>query len=94
MLNRFLGAALLALPALALARPATVALNVPTMDCATCPLTIKAALLKVPGVTKATVSYRKREAIVFYDDSKASLDDLKKATDEVGYPALLKTAAR
>lgn len=95
MFNRYAAAAaLLALPVLAAAKPATVALNVPTMDCATCPLTIKAALLKVPGVTKANVSYQKREAVVFYDDSKATLDDLKKATDDVGYPSMLKTAAR
>ena len=85
-----MGATVLALPALASAKPQTVALNVPTMDCSTCPLTIKAALLKVPGVTKAVVSYKKREAIVSFDDSKATLDDIKKATDDVGYPAMLK----
>jgi mercuric ion binding protein len=67
----------------------TVVLNVPTMDCETCPLTIKAALLKVPGVSSAKVSYKKREAIVEYDDGKTSVADLKKATSDVGYPALL-----
>lgn len=78
------------LPALATAAPQTVVLNVPTMDCDTCPLTIKAALLKVPGVSSAKVSYKKREAVVAYDDSKTDVGTLKKATADVGYPSFLK----
>jgi mercuric ion binding protein len=76
---------------LALAKTQTVALNVPTMDCATCPITIKAALVKVPGVASAKVSYQKREAVVVYDDSKTNVDELKKATSDAGYPSLLKS---
>lgn len=78
------------LPALAMAATQTVVLNVPTMDCDTCPLTIKAALLKVPGVSSAKVSYKKREAVVAYDDSKTDVGTLKKATADVGYPSFLK----
>ena len=77
---------------LAFARQQTVMLNVPTMDCATCPITIKAALTRVPGVSKVKVSYEKREAVIVYDDARASVADLKKATEDVGYPAMLKTA--
>jgi mercuric ion binding protein len=77
---------------LALAKPQTVKLNVPTMDCATCPITIKASLAKVPGVSKVQVSYEKREAVIVYDDAQASVADLKKATEDVGYPSMLKTA--
>lgn len=77
---------------LALAKQQTVKLNVPTMDCATCPITIKAALVKVPGVAKVQVSYEKREAVIVYDDAQASVADLKKATEDVGYPSMLKTA--
>jgi mercuric ion binding protein len=86
-------AALLLAPALAFARPQTVSLNIPTMDCSTCPITIKAALVKIPGVSKVKVSYDRREAVIVYDDSKASVDDLKKATADAGYPSMLKTAA-
>lgn len=82
----------LAAPQFASAKQQTVELNVPTMDCATCPITIKAALSKVPGVSKVKVSYEKREAVIVYDDVKASLADLKKATEDVGYPAMLKTS--
>ena len=83
--------ALVAAAPLASAKQQTVALNVPTMDCATCPITIKAALSKVPGVAKVNVSYDKREAVIVYDDAHASVADLKKATEDVGYPAMLKT---
>lgn len=76
----------------ALAAQQTVKLNVPTMDCATCPITIKASLNKVPGVSKVQVSYKKREAVIVYDDTRASVSDLKKATEDVGYPSMLKTA--
>lgn len=78
------------LPALATAATQRVVLNVPTMDCDTCPLTIKAALLKVPGVSSAKVSYKKREAVIEYDDSKTEVQALKKATSDAGYPSFLK----
>jgi mercuric ion binding protein len=83
--------ALLGAAPLALATQQTVKLNVPTMDCATCPITIKASLSKVPGVSKVQVSYAKREAVIVYDDAQASVADLKKATEDVGYPSMLKT---
>ena len=86
-------AALLALcAASAAAAPRQVTLTVPTMDCATCPITIKAALLKVPGVTKAQVSYAKRRAQVTFDDAKTSVAALTKATDEAGYPSFASDA--
>lgn len=85
-------AALLCAPQFALAKNRTVSLNVPTMDCATCPITIKAALNKVPGVSRAKVSYERREAVVVFDDSKTNVDALKKATSDAGYPSFIKTA--
>ena len=84
--------ALLAAAPFAAAKQQTVQLTVPTMDCATCPITIKAALSKVPGVQKVQVSYPKREAVIVYDDARATVADLKKATEDVGYPAMLKTS--
>ena len=64
-----------------------VTLTVPTMDCATCPVTIKVALLKVPGVSKAVVSYRHRTAVVTFDDAKTNVAALTHATDGAGYPS-------
>lgn len=65
----------------------TVVLTIPTMDCATCPITIRLALLHVKGVSKAKVSYDKREARVTYDDAQTTLGALKQATADVGYPS-------
>ena len=65
----------------------TVVLTIPTMDCATCPITIRLALLHVKGVSKAKVSYDKREARVTYDDTQTTLEALKEATSDVGYPS-------
>ena len=90
-LNAFALVSLLAAAPFALAKQQTVKLNVPTMDCATCPITIKASLSKVPGVSKVQVSYAKREAVIVYDDARASVADLKKATEDAGYPSMLKT---
>ena len=71
------------------AAPRQVTLTVPTMDCATCPVTIKVALLKVPGVSQAVVSYKHRTAKVTFDDAKADVAALTRATDEAGYPSFL-----
>lgn len=96
MMKRLTSVALLAgalcLPALAAARSVTVALNVPTMDCSTCPITIRAALMKTPGVLSARVSYKTREAVVVFDDARVSVDELKKATANAGYPSYLKSS--
>ena len=72
---------------LALAAVQQVTLTVPTMDCATCPVTIRLALMKVPGVKKAVVSYARRTAKVTFDDEKATIQALTQATDGAGYPS-------
>lgn len=74
----------------ALAAPQTVTLSVPGMTCAACPITVKKALTKVDGVTQAKVSYEKREAIVTFDDGKASVQKLIEASTNAGYPASVK----
>jgi mercuric ion binding protein len=93
---RFLRAAvigLLVLVAAAWAAPTTITLSVPGMTCATCPITIKAALKKVPGVTDVTVSYERLEAVVTFDDAKTNTAALIKATTDAGYPSTVKPAA-
>lgn len=78
------------LASIAMAKTQKVTLNIPTMDCATCPITIKTALVRVAGVSSAKVSYEKREAVVVFEDKKTNVDALKKATADAGYPAMLK----
>ena len=78
-------AALSSAPTFAAVRQVT--LTVPTMDCATCPVTIRVALMKVPGVTRANVSYVHRDARVTFDDAKTDVSALTKATESAGYPS-------
>jgi mercuric ion binding protein len=75
------------LPTVTTAETKTVVLTIPTMDCATCPITIRVALMHIAGVSKAKVSYDKREARVTYDDTKTNVAALTKATTDVGYPS-------
>jgi mercuric ion binding protein len=51
---------------------------------------VKRSLTKIDGVTKADVSLEKAEAVVTFDDAKASTDALLKATKDAGFPSTLK----
>jgi mercuric ion binding protein len=77
-------------PIASLAAQRTVVLSIPTMDCATCPITIRLALLKMKGVSSAKVSYKQREARVTFDDASTNVDALRATTAGVGYPSLMK----
>lgn len=90
LLSCFTAAALLALTNLVFAAPKTVILDVPGMTCAVCPITIKKALMKVPGVANADVSYEAKQAVVTYDDAKTASDALMQATRDAGYPSTAK----
>lgn len=68
----------------------TVTLAVPGMTCAACPITVKKAISKVDGVAKVDVKFDQREAIVTFDDAKASVQKLTQATENAGYPSSLK----
>ncbi len=68
----------------------TVTLELPTMNCAVCPITVKKALHNVTGVTDVRVSFEKKEAVVTFDDARTSSDELVKATTNAGYPSTVK----
>lgn len=76
--------------AVAFAESKTVTLSVPGMNCDLCPLTIKKAISKVPGVASVEASYEKKQAVVTFDDRRASIEALMKATANAGYPSTLK----
>jgi len=94
-MSKFLSAAFLALgiaaSATASAAEKTVTLAVQNMTCALCPRTVKASLEAVPGVTKVMVSAEDKMAVVTYDDNKAKVDALVKATTNAGYPSAPKS---
>ena len=68
-----------------------VTLSVNNMVCEACPYIVKKTLESVPGVAKATVSFKDKTAIVVFDDSKASVKDLTAATAKAGFPSELKS---
>jgi periplasmic mercuric ion binding protein len=74
----------------AFAKPQTVTLDVPTMNCATCPFTVNRALKNVDGVIDANASLETKSAIVTFDDEKVSAERLVEATTNAGYPSSIK----
>ena len=79
---------LVSLPTMAATK--TITLSVPGMYCPVCPITVKKALVKVEGVSKVNVNFDWREATVTYDDARANVADLIKATTNAGYPSEVK----
>src|SRR5260370_41126965 len=77
----------LILAAPAWASPQTVTLNVSGMTCPGCPITVKKALEKVPGVSKGDVRFEKKQVLVTFDDAKTNTDALVKATTNAGLPS-------
>lgn len=78
-------------PQAALAAPKTVVLSVPGMTCTACPITVRKALEKVPGVEHVKASYEPKEAVITFDDAKTDVKALIRATTEAGYPSSVKT---
>ena len=89
LMNRFvLLATLVALPfTLSAGTSQTVTLDVQNMTCTVCPITVRTALEKVPGVTDAKVDFDKNTASISFDPDKASPAALTKATADAGYPS-------
>jgi Cu+-exporting ATPase len=57
------------------------------MTCASCALRIEKGLKKVPGVADAAVNLATERAVVAYDPALASVEDLLRKVDAVGYTA-------
>lgn len=68
----------------------TATLDVTKMDCAVCPITVRKALEKVPGVGSAKVDLETRRAVVTFDPSKTTPEVLTKATTDAGFPSSVK----
>ena len=78
------------LPLAALGATQTVTLDVKNMTCAACPITVKRALMKVPGVESAAVDFNAGTATVTFDPDNASVEALTHATTNAGFPSSLK----
>ncbi len=87
-MHRLLFAALLAMPLSVLAADSqTVVLDVQNMTCDLCPITVKKALDKVPGVAVTKIDLAKKTATVKFDPNRVSVAALVKATTNAGYPS-------
>jgi mercuric ion binding protein len=65
----------------------TVTLDVTKMDCAVCPITVRKALERVPGVGSAKVDFKTKRAVVAFDPAKTSTEALTRATADAGFPS-------
>lgn len=81
--------ALMPMAALA-ATPQTVVLDVQNMTCELCPVTVKKALEKVPGVSQARIDFAKKTATVTFDADKTNATALAKATTDAGFPSTVR----
>ena len=68
----------------------TVILSVSNMTCAVCPITVKKSLKEVIGVSRVSVDFKEKTAIVMFDSQKTSEEALLQATKNAGYPATIK----
>lgn len=67
-----------------------VTLQVSNMTCATCPIAVRMALERVPGVDTAKVDFKSKRAVVKFDPAKTTPDALLKATADAGFPSTLR----
>ncbi len=65
----------------------TVVIEVEGMTCAGCEPHINETLKKLNGVVSAEASYENKNVIVVYNPKQITLEQIKKAIDEIGYKA-------
>ena len=63
----------------------TVCYAVEGMTCATCAITLKAAVNKLDGIVQVDASVKKKNAIVKFDPKKVSPEAISEKIDSVGY---------
>lgn len=72
------------------AEPKRVVLDVPSMNCSLCPISVKKALEKVPGVVEARAELATKSAEATYDPDRTSPEALARAVANAGYPASIR----
>ena len=87
MKKRFVSLILFVVIAPVWAATQTVTLSVPGMTCAACPITVKKALAKMPGILEVKVDLNSQSATVTFDDREVTPGQLTEATTHAGYPA-------
>ncbi|MBL8594499.1 MAG: heavy-metal-associated domain-containing protein [Devosia sp.] len=85
----------LATPVLAQADVVTesAVFTIENMYCELCPLTVKTAMERVPGVASVVVDFAAKTATVTFDPAVATVDAIAAASSGIGYPAHLASGA-
>jgi mercuric ion binding protein len=73
------------------AQQKTVTLSVEGMTCPVCPITVRTALERVPGVNNAEVDLDTQTATVVFDPGTANVEALTAATTNAGFPSSVRT---
>lgn len=72
-----------------LATPGEATLVVEHMDCASCPVVVRAALYDLDGVEDVKVSMQEKTVHVTYDSERLTEDGLAQAVTNAGFPATI-----
>lgn len=57
------------------------------MTCALCPVTVKTAMQRVPGVKSVEIDFKAKTATVIFDPSVTTVEAIAAASTNAGYPA-------
>jgi mercuric ion binding protein len=88
--SRVLALLLLAAPAFA-GEPRIAVLDVPGMNCSLCPISVRKALTRVPGVIDASAELASKRAVVNYDPDEVTPAQLATAVTSAGFPATVRS---
>lgn len=67
----------------------TAEFTIENMSCASCPITVRKAIERVPGVQSVEIDYPSKIATVEYDPALATPADIAAEPTGSGYPATL-----
>src|SRR3989304_3897384 len=68
-----------------MSQSAAMTFPVAGMTCASCVAHVEGALRELPGVASAAVNLATNKAAVAYDPARVSLQDMRRAVEDVGY---------
>lgn len=66
---------------------ATVSFSIENMTCATCPISVRKAMMRVDGVQTVDVDFATKMATVTFDPAITSAQAIGASSTDVGYPA-------
>jgi len=67
----------------------TINLSIPDMNCPSCPYMIEQSISFVEGVISADAVLETKTCSVTYDDAIASVDDILRATVDIGFKSMV-----